>query len=802
MVNNHDFLTQMCFKGLEKRGFAANQEYIDRLKYELKIIKKGNLADFFLNTAFIILKIKSQGKLVGYGRGSCAGSLVCFCLNITEIDPIKYNLIFERFLNPTRVSMLAVADVDVDIGRLDRPDILKMIRNDFGEDKTFQVINKLSWTEKTAIKDLCRIIDIPFDISNKITKLIPDDEHAVNIPDVKVFLENHPFVRDNYLKLVGMTKTYGVHAAADIITGKSVEYYDSVVRVNGVTCLDNNGKIAESIGLLKADFLGLNTLTIISDCLKLVPNVKLPKTFNDPTVFETINNSTLGIFQFEGKSVQEVCEKIQPKNFNDLCLITALARPGALDSGETDRYINRRNGLEQVTYDHPKLEPILKNNLGCIIFQENVINIVQEFAGMSTTDGEIIRRGIGKKIQSIFDEYYPKFIQSCVDNDINKDIAEIVWQKMVASASYSFNLAHATSYSALSYVCAFLATYYPIEFFLSVLNNTEDEDKRIQIYNHVKSINSEIHNPDINVSKDTTIIGMDNKMYLGFNIIKNVGPSAVQNILDGQPYGSFEDFCNRCKVNIRVKKALIESGCFDRFGIDRDILYSQLTGEEVFWSDKEKLFKEYNLIKINPQGNLLDLYNLRELGINKVVTSVAQVNKNEEEYKDFYIKVLSSDFKLKEDYAFASVSDGFNNMSLFVANEFISRYINDLNEVGNPLLIHIHGKSGKYSLLSLINLNDIDKHTHEYAFYIDEATKKLELLQKDNPNYNVGVVSNIRPFTSKKGNRCFWYDVYINDELYLEDRIVCNVLPKMVEGSFLFFLVQDNPTFLQIIEVV
>lgn len=804
MVSNHNYLVQKCFDGLQKRNLADNHKYIERLNYELDIIKSGNLADFFLNTAYIVLKMKSKGIIVGLGRGSAAGSLVSYCLKITEIDPLKYPLIFERFLNPTRVQMISSADIDIDIPRDKRQEVLKMVKDDFGEDKAFQIINKLQWTEKTAIKDLCRIIDIPFAVSNRITKLIPDDEEAINIPEVKKFLDENPFVKNNYKKLVGMPKTYGVHAGGVIITDKPIEYYDSIVKVNGVECLDNNGKTADAMGLLKADLLGLNTLTIIADCLNLLPNVTLPTEYDDPAVFKTINDSTLGIFQLEAAGATDVCQRIHPTNFNELCLSVSMCRPGSVDSGETDRYIARKNNLEPVTYDHPDLIPILEDNLGSIVYQEDVIKIVTDFAKMNTIDGEAIRRGIGKKIQAVFDEYHPKFVNACVERGIDPEIAETVWNKMEASASYSFNKAHCVSYTALSYICGWLKTYYPIEFYLAILNNTDDEDKRIKVYNELRSIGKDISNPDINISKDITTVGIDGKVYLSFNLIKDVGPAAIEALLEQQPFSSFDDFMKRKtnKVNKRVVKALIEAGAFDRFNTPRDKLYSIIEEEEVVWDEKETLFREFNRIKINPQGNVLDLYDLKSINVDVKVSSIAAVLKNTEDYNDFYIKVLSSEFKRKEDYAFASVTDGFDNMSIFIPKEFISRYIDDLNEVGNPLLIHLTGKSGKYTILSLINLHTPDKHQREWQFYNGEAVKLLYSLQEQNIDVNVGLIDGVKYFVSKNGNPCVYYNCKVNDDIYLEQRIACGSPPLMVEGSFIFFLLGDNETFLDIINVV
>ena len=353
----------------------------------------------------------------------------------------------------------------------------------------------------------------------------------------------------------------------------------------------------------------------------------------------------------------------------------------------------------------------------------------------------------------------------------------------------------------ISYQTAYLKTYYPIEYYLSILNNTDDEDKRIKIYAEIKSIDKKIINPDINISKKITTSDND-KIYLSFPLIKGVGEKAVEKIIEGQPYYSYQDFEKRCKVNRSVKKALIQAGCFDSFGEDRNKLYNDISGEECYWTEKEKLFREFQVIKINPQGNVLDLYVTSDMGINKEVCGIKDLKENHEDYNDFFIKGIVSEFKKRDDYAHLSITDGFDSITIYVTNEFVSRYIDDLNVIGTPLLLHVHGKGEKYTILSCINLQDITKYPQEYRFYIGEDKEKLKLLQKTNTGLNVGIIHNVRYFTSKKGNRCCWYNVYINNSLTLEDRIQCNVMDEMVDGAFIFFLVGENPTFLEIHEVV
>ncbi len=801
------FLKDMAVEGLTKRGITPAQPnkwkiYTDRLNYELDIINSGNLADFFLDTAFGCLKQKSNGVLLGKGRGSAAGSLVSYCLKITEIDPLEFDLKFERFLNPTRVNSINSADIDIDIPRDKRKKVLEMYKDDFGRDRSYQVINKLKWTKKTAIDDLGRICGVSFGMRKKISKLIGDSEDIESIPEVANYLENYPLIRDNYLALEGMIKSYGVHAGGLIILDKPVEYRASILRINGVDCIDVDGRTCDGLGFLKQDLLGINTLTIVSDCLDLLFNqVTLPKPeeFNDPKVFETINKSTLGLFQIEGAGADHVCKELKPSNFDELSALLAICRPGAVDSGDKDHYVNRKHGLEEVEYDHPLLEPILRETYGCIVYQEDAMNIVSKFAGMSPVDADTIRKGIGKKLQYVFDEYYPKFIQACVDRGIEKDTAELVWSKMEASASYSFNKSHAVSYAALTYITAWLKTYYPVEFLLACLDNTDKEDKKQKIYNEFRSLGKEIKNPDVNKSKAITDDDLD-AIYLSFNMIKGVGESAINKIVKHQPYKSFDDFCDRSGVNKTVKKALVECGAFDRFGEKRDKLYSIVENIEfVPWTQQEQLYREFQRIKINPKGNVLDLYDLKEMNIDLEIDSIKTIFKNTDDYDDFYIKGIVSEYKNQKDYAYLTVSDGFDVVSLFIDSRFISRYV-DSFEVGTPLLLHVNGKGTKYSLLSLINLQDPEKYMHEYWLYTNESMKRLQSLQANN-NVPCGVASNIKYFTSKRGNPCVRYDIRVNEDVFLEGRIKAGDPPLMVEGSFVFFLMEDNETFLNILEV-
>lgn len=802
MISKSDsYLVRKSTEGLAKKGLRTNIEYQDRLSEELQTIIECGLSDFILNTAYTVLLCKSKGILVGPGRGSVGGSLVAYCVGITEIDPIKYGLSFSRFLNKARM-MTSLGDIDIDIPRKDRPYVLELLKEEFGEDKTIQIINDVYFTEKTTLKDLGRIFDIDFKITNKLTSLIGEEDDVYDVPEIVDFFKSYPKIEEAYPKVKGLIRHSSTHAGGVLISDKPITEYISPLKVgkNIVTCY--NGRTCESLSFLKQDMLGLNTLSIIKDCLCLLGKDKFDFDYDldDPKVYETINYSTLGIFQLEGEGATEYTKRLKPKDFNDIIADLALVRPGAQDSGDADEFLRVRFEGKEIEYDHPLLKPILEETNGCILYQEQAMEISKVLSGFTDVEADILRKGIGKKLDYIFEEYKPKFINGVIENGVDESVAEVVWNKIEKSSEYSFNKSHSVGYSLITYQTAYLKAYYPIEYYLSLLNNVDSEDKRIKIYSEIKAIDKEIVNPDINISQKITTSD-DDKIYLSLPLIKGVGDKAVEKIIENQPYESYEDFCNRCQVNRSVKKALIQAGAFDCFGEDRSRLYNLESGENSVWSDKEKLFREFQVIKINPRGNVLDLYDLGQMGIKKTISSISDLKENKEEYKDFYIKAIVSEFKNKDDYATLSVTDNFDSISIYVVKEFVSRYIDDINLIGSCLILHLHGKGEKYSMLSCLNLDDPKKRIHEYDFYVGNAYKKLKLLQKKNSEVNVGLVYSVRPFKSKAGNQCRWYNIYIDEETILEDRIVCNKDFPIVDGSFMHFYVQDNPVFLDVRKV-
>lgn len=801
MMDTNEYLTRKTFEGLKIKGLSDNQEYIRRLQEELDTIIECGLSDFMLVTAYTVLFLKHHGIVVGPGRGSVGGSLVAFCIGITQVDPIKYDLSFARFLNIARMKT-SLGDIDIDISKNDRPRALKLLKQEFGHDKTYQIINDVYFTDKGAIQDLGRIFGVPVDIRNRLTALI-GDESPYDVPEVVQFFEEHPKIKEAFPKVHGLIRHSSVHAGGVLVSDKPMTDYISTLNTESTVVTCYNGRTCESLGFLKQDLLGLRTLSIIKDCLSYIGKDKFDFDYDldDPEIYKTINKSTLGIFQLEGKGASEYTQRLKPNCFNDIIADLALVRPGAQDSGDAEEFLDVRFNGKEIVYDHPLLKPILEETNGCILYQEQAMRISRVLSGFTDVEADILRKGIGKKLDYIFTEYKPKFIEGAKQNGVEESVALKIWNKIEKSSSYSFNKSHSVGYSLVTYQTAYLKTYYPIEYYTAMLNNVDDNDKRVRIYNEIKKMNKNIVNPDINISKENTIYN-DNDIYLSFSLINGVGSVAIENIIENQPYESFEDFMERksSKVNKAIVKFLIEAGAFDRFGRRRDELYSIVEGKEVHWDEKEVLYHEFDRIKINPKSNVLDLYDLSDFNIQVPLNSIKDLKDNTSDYKDFYVKLLPSEFKKKEDYAFVSATDGYDSISIFVAKEFLSRYIDDLKSIGVPLLMHLHGKGEKYSLLSLINLQEPEKYQHEYWLYTHEYIEKLKALQNANQNINCGVASNVSYFTSKNGNPCVRYNAHLSNGEVLEGRIKV-FPPLMCEGSFIFFYIKDNPTFLDIIEV-
>lgn len=570
---NFAFLKRMCLKGMRVKGFENSEWHRIQLEKELDIIKELKLEDFFLNTAYICALIDDAGIFRGPARGSCLASVVAFFLNITKINPEPYNLSFARFLNKTRAKT-QMPDIDVDVSSDQRDEVLDLIRKTFGEDKCAQVITKTPFSPKMLIKDLSARQNIDFQLVNQITRQLDSDEDYHNNERVMNFLNQHPEIRDYIEPLTGIVKSLGKHPGALIIFDDVMDKYVSTVSVNKIDVISNDGDECTDLGFLKNDTLSVAVLDIQRDCLKLIKDdVSLPYTFDDPEVYKTICKNPLGIFQLEGRAGRAGVNMVQPENFNELMATISLIRPGARNSGMDKLYCDYKFGRKEPEYPDERLKDILGDTQGLMVFQEDLMAVARELAGMSDLETDHLRRAVSKKKKEAFTEFKPKFLQGCKDNNVADEVAEKLWNDMEKSADYSFNRSHACGYAVLGYQSAWLKTYYPLEFAVAMLQNTKEDEKIVEILHMIKDSNAVLLNPDINRSAgDTTING--NEIVIGFNLIDKVSQKVSDNIIKERrqhgDFKSFEDFCQRVsprQCNKRVKENLIGAGAFDNIPI-------------------------------------------------------------------------------------------------------------------------------------------------------------------------------------------------------------------------------------------
>ncbi len=588
------YLNKLVFDGVKGRcNGVVPPEYEARANMELEVIEKKKFASYFLMTADFIKFARDNGIPVGPGRGSAAGSLVAYALGITNIDPIKYNLLFERFLNPERESM---PDIDTDFCIERRDEIIKYTAEKYGADRVCQIITFNRMTSKAVIKDVARVLEYPFAESNKLAKMVPVLRGKPT--PLKDMLVEHPEFKKTYQtsdetkevidlaqKLEGVNKTFGMHAAGVVISDVPLEEFVPVQRNNdGTVIAQFYMEDLAYVGLVKMDFLGLRNLTMIDKAVKSIAITRgitidpdlIP--LDDEKTFQTISNGDLsGIFQLETSSgMRQVARDMKPSNMEDISALIALYRPGPLDSGMIEKFIDCKHGKAKITYETPLLEPILKDTYGQIVYQEQVMQIAQQLGGYSLGQADLLRRAMGKKKPEEMEKHRGIFMDGCAKNGVSKEISEKLFDTMLQFAEYCFNKSHSQAYAMLTYQTAFLKTHYPVEYMAALMSSVAGEQDKVQGYiAECQSIDIDILPPDVNVSgKEFTPDGK--AIRFGLSAVKNVGEAAVEEIVKQRgekgPYASLQDFLARIDlrvVNKRTFEALIKSGACLSLGITR-----------------------------------------------------------------------------------------------------------------------------------------------------------------------------------------------------------------------------------------
>jgi len=662
-----DYFRDQARKGLEERfsGYSFREkkilpdwegkgkQYRARLEDELEMIAKTGFAGYFLIVADFINWAKRNKVPVGPGRGSGAGSLVAYSLKITDIDPIEFNLLFERFINPERISM---PDFDVDFCQDRRGEVIQYVTERYGSSNVSQIITYGKLQARAVLKDVGRVLGLPYAETDVLTKLMPDELHVtidqaiLKEPRLREKIEQEPKtakVVEYSRALEGLYRNAGIHAAGVIITEKPiVSYCPLFVGRDGDVVTQFDKDSAEAIGLVKFDFLGLKTLTVVDLAVKLIQQTAEEGSpdsefdierinYKDAGVFAVISSGdTDGIFQIESSGMKDLCSRIQPNSVEDLTAINALYRPGPLGSGMVDDFIDRKHGRKEIVYDVPALESILKDTYGVILYQEQVMQIARELAGYSLGQADLLRRAMGKKKPEEMAKHREIFVRGATEKGFAVEKAQSIFDLMAKFAEYGFNKSHSAAYAVLSYQTAFLKTYYPAEFMAALMTTEMDNTDKITRYiGDARAHGIPVLAPDVNRSQKRFSVERtaDAKKAIRFGLeaIKGVGGIAVDLILEGRTAGSFKnvlDFCKRIsvrKVNKKVLEALVLSGGFDQIAeVNRASLFASIEAL-IDYAGDEQAERELG------QSSLFDSFSAEEV---KLVTNLDAVFKKEEQW--------------------------------------------------------------------------------------------------------------------------------------------------------------------------
>jgi DNA polymerase-3 subunit alpha len=580
-----DYLVELCEKGLQKRYGTATPELTDRLRYELTTIKEMGFTDYFLIVWDFIAFAKRNGVSVGPGRGSAAGSLVAYCLEITDIDPIRFDLLFERFLNPGRKSM---PDMDIDFAVEGRERVINYVTEKYGRDRVAQIITFSTMAARAAVRDAGRVLEIPYGVVDRIAKLIPEgpgqtlEECLKPNAELRRAVDSDPVAKEIVelaRPLEGLTRADSIHAAGVVIGAEPLM---------NVVPLQQNGadqevvtqfgmKDVEALGLLKMDFLGLRNLDVIDKAVELVGNgldiAQIP--MDDRKTYEMLaRGDATGVFQFESSGMREALRQVKPTEFEDIVALVALYRPGPMQYIPT--YANRKNGKEPVTYIDERLKPILGSTFATALYQEQSMEIAREIAGFTLTEADDLRRAIGKKDHKLMASLKDKFIDGCIANSTSEAVARQLWDDMEKAQDYSFNKSHAACYALISYRTAWLRAHHPCEYMAALISSVMNTKDRVPFYvNACHELGLEVLPPDVNESQvDFAVV--DGKIRFGLNAVKGVGEVACRTIIrareEGGRFESLWDFTERVDpsvVNKRALESLVKCGAFDDPGASR-----------------------------------------------------------------------------------------------------------------------------------------------------------------------------------------------------------------------------------------
>ncbi len=728
--NDERLFETICKEGLEERlryvPEEKHEEYRKRLQHEIDIIKRMKFPGYMIIVWDFVREAKKRGIPVGPGRGSAAGSLVAYAMGITDIDPMKYNLLFERFLNPERVSM---PDIDMDFCQERRGEIIDYVVQKYGRYNVAQVITFGTLLAKGVIRDVARVLGLSYNDGDKMAKLIPDKlgitlkEAYEQEPKIKELIESDPKYERVWrfaLALEGLKRNAGMHAAGVVISNEELWHKTPLYKPSGEDTIVTQYSLnfLEDVDLIKFDFLGLKTLTVIDNALKLVEKRYGKKLnwneidLNDKKVYELIQSGhTIGLFQIESSGMQRLNARLKPTTFEDLIAVLALYRPGPMESGMLDDFIERKHGRKKVYYpfeevSFEELREILEPTYGMIVYQEQVMQIVQTIGGFSLGEADIIRRAMGKKKRDLMEEYKREFVKRASERGFDAKKSETLFELIEKFAGYGFNKSHSAAYAMITFQTAYLKAYYPQEFMAALLTSEQDNtDKIVKYVDEVKRLGIKLLPPDVNRSalefSATTSDGEDVILF-GLGAIKGVGKTAVLSILEARKEGAFsslDDFLQRIdpnKVNKKVLESLIKSGAMDSFGYSRKTLLLNL---ERIVETSHEIARAKKMAENSLFGDMAELTDIKIELEDMGEYELKQILEFEKETLGFYVSGHPLDQFRSEleqiDYTLSSDLDNIADSSeaLFVGKveEIKTKISNKGNKFGIVTIMDLHG---------------------------------------------------------------------------------------------------------------
>lgn len=737
------------------KGRFTRKDYEERLEFELSVIKKMGFQGYFLIVSDFIKFARNNGIPVGPGRGSAAGSLVAYCLGITKIDPLKYDLLFERFLNVDRATM---PDVDVDFCKDRRGEVIEYIISKYGNDKVAQIITFGAMKARAVIKDVARVLEIPYAEADKITKLIPGNatiKEALELePQLLKMYKESPSIKeliDYALALEKLPRQTGIHAAGLVISDKPIVEYMPLHRgENGEKLTQFPMKIIEKMGLIKFDLLGLQTLTMLEDAVKNIKRThgveidldNLP--LDDPKVYELLSSGdTTGVFQLESSGMKQLLRKLKPSTFEDIIAANALYRPGPLGSGMDKEFIARKHGHVKVEYEIPELEEILKDTYGVIVYQEQVMLISTKIADFTKSEADTLRKAMSKKLAEELDKLENDFVERAVKKGYEKSKVQKLFDQIKKFGEYGFNKSHSAAYALISYQTAYIKAHYPLEFIAALLTSEITEaDKIVKHINECREKGIEILPPDIHESEETFTVTKDGKIRFGLGAIKNVGMAAIEVIKEEKNkngrFKNFIDFIERVggsKVNKKVIESLIKSGALDSLGGHRAQYLEYL----------DVLLQKFNDSKNKKKSMMPTMFDMQDSDdmIDRLPEvsrfPMSQILAFEKEVLGFYV----SGHPLLE----------FNNE----INHFIDTTIDSISYKSDNTVVSIAGivssrkeaktKAGKK--MGIVRFEDLTGSV-EVILYSEVYEKYKNLINSDEPLYIKGTVTTDTDGETKK----------------------------------------------------